>query len=326
MSVNTVAQRAAAAGTVGAPLRLDALGRAAAYVGRLLATFIVASVVIGVPLFVQRGVASYVHPTRSLPSQTPADVGLTYSDVILQTRDGLHLAAWSVPGRRSDALILIHGIGNNRDSLLPLARQLNARGYNLLLLELRAHGQSEGDTSTLGVREVEDVRAALLFLQQQPGVDPQRIGVWGMSLGSSVALLSAAALPELHAVAVDSVFASARWLIEHQLGALIAVPDWFGPAVLALGGWEAGVSPDAIAPVEAARQLGSRPLFVIQGEQDALFFPENARMVIAAASGPAELWMQPGAAHTGTYELDPPAYVSRLDTFFSTALGGRTSE
>jgi fermentation-respiration switch protein FrsA (DUF1100 family) len=148
-----------------------------------------------------------------------------------------------------------------------------------------------------------------------------------MSLGSSVALLSAAALPELHAVAVDSVFASARWLIEHQLGALIAVPDWFGPAVLALGGWEAGVSPDAIAPVEAARQLGSRPLFVIQGEQDALFVPENARMVIAAASGPAELWMQPGAAHTGVYELDPPAYVSRLDTFFSTTLdGGRISE
>jgi pimeloyl-ACP methyl ester carboxylesterase len=308
-------------------LRLDALGRAAAYAGRLLATFVIASVLIGVPLFVQRSVASYVHPTRTLPSRTPADVGLAYSDVVLHTRDGLHLAAWSVPGSRPDALILIHGIGNNRDSLLPVARALSERGYNLLLLELRAHGQSEGDTSTLGVREVEDVRAALVFLQQQPGVDPQRIGVWGMSLGSSVALMSAAALPELQAVAVDSVFASARWLIDHQLGAIIAVPDWFGPAILALGGWEAGVSPDAIAPVEAARQLGSRPLLVIQGGQDALFVPENARMVIAAASGPKELWMEPGAAHTGVYQLDPGLYISRLDTFFSNALDGNpTSE
>jgi pimeloyl-ACP methyl ester carboxylesterase len=252
-------------------------------------------------------------------------MGLAYSDVVLQTRDGLHLAAWSVPGPRPDAVILIHGIGNNRDDLLPVARDLNGRGYNLLLLELRAHGRSEGDTSTLGVREVEDVRAALLFLQQQPGVDPQRIGVWGMSLGSSVALMSAAALPDLHAVAVDSVFASARWLIEHQLGAIIAVPDWLGPAVLTLGGWEAGVSPDAIAPVQAARQLGSRPLLVIQGEQDALFFPENARLVMAAASGPKELWLEPSAGHTGVYELDPALYIGRLDTFFSNALDGQTA-
>jgi pimeloyl-ACP methyl ester carboxylesterase len=278
---------------------------------------------IGVPLFVQHGVASYVHPHRTLPRHTPAEMGLAYSDVVLETRDGLHLAAWSVPGPRPDALILIHGIGDNRDDLLPLARDLSGRGYNLLLLELRAHGQSDGDTSTLGVREVEDVRAALSFLQHQPGVDAERIGVWGMSLGSSVALRSAAALPELHAVAVDSVFASARWLIEHQLGAIIAVPDWLGPAVLALGGWEAGVSPDAIAPVDAARQLGSRPLLVIQGEQDGLFVPENARLVIAAASGPKELWMEPSAAHTGIYELDPERYVGRLDTFFSNSLDGQ---
>ena len=202
-----------AAVQIAPPLRLDALWRAAAYVGRLMATFVVASLIVGLPVLVHHGVSTYVHPPRKLPVSTPARVGLAYSDVVLQTRDGLRLAAWSVPGPRPDALILIHGIGNNRDDLLPVARDLRARGYNLLLLELRAHGQSEGDTSTLGVHEVEDVRAALNFLKQQPGVDPRRIGVWGMSLGSSVAIMSAAALPELRAVAADSVFASARWLI-----------------------------------------------------------------------------------------------------------------
>jgi hypothetical protein len=89
----------------------------------------------------------------------------------------------------------------------------------------------------------------------------------------------------LRAVAADSVFASARWLIDHQLGTLIAVPDWFGPAVLALGAWEAGVSADAIAPVKAARQLGSRSLLVIHGKQDALFHPENARQLDPSSCG-----------------------------------------
>jgi fermentation-respiration switch protein FrsA (DUF1100 family) len=307
------------------PLRLDALWRAAMYVGRLCAALVIASLLIGVPAFVHYGVSSYVHPSRSFPTSTPADMGLAYTDVVLQTRDGLRLAAWSVPGPRPDALILIHGIRNNRDDALPVARDLRARGYNLLLLELRAHGQSEGDTSTLGVREVEDVRAALTFLQQQPGVDPQRVGIWGKSLGSSVALMGAAALPELRAVAADSAFASARWLIEHQLGTLIALPDWFGPAVLALGGLEAGISPDAVAPVEAARQLGSRPLLVIHGGRDELFYPENARLIMDAASGPKQLWMEPEAGHTGVYNRNPERYIDRLDAFFSGALDGQIS-
>ena len=100
----------------------------------------------------------------------------------------------------------------------------------------------------------------------------------------------------------------------------MTVPGWFGPVVLALGGWEAGVSADAIAPVDAARQLGSRPLLVIHGGKDVLFFPENARLITDAASGPTQLWMEPNAGHTGVYGLDPVRYADRLDDFFSGAL------
>jgi fermentation-respiration switch protein FrsA (DUF1100 family) len=80
------------------------------------------------------------------------------------------------------------------------------------------------------------------------------------------------------------------------------------------------VSPDAIAPVEAARQLGSRSLLVIHGEQDALFYPENARLITDAATGPKQLWMEPGAGHTGVYSLDPARYSDRLDAFFRSAM------
>src|SRR3981189_2537148 len=183
--------------------------RAGAYVGRLFVVFLASCLVIGVPALVHHEVSGYVHPLRSMPARTPADEGLAYSDVALLTSDGPHLAAWNVPGTRPDAVILIHGIGTNRAAVLSVARDLHERGYNLLLLELRAHGQSEGTTSTLGVREVQDGRAALTFLQQQPGVDPHRIGVWGMSLGSAVAIMSAAVLPDIRAVAADSVFSSA---------------------------------------------------------------------------------------------------------------------
>ena len=69
------------------------------------------------------------------------------------------------------------------------------------------------DYPALGVREVEDVRAAAEYLAPQPGVDPLCIGVFGLSVGSSFALMGAAGVPNSHAVAVDSVFSSADWFI-----------------------------------------------------------------------------------------------------------------
>lgn len=295
---------------------------AVVYVGRLLATFLVASLILIVPLWSYSSVNAYIHPMRHVPTRTPAGEGLSFSDIRLQTNDGLHLAAWFVPGTRKEALILIHGIGSNRAEMLPLAHDLQARGYNLLLVELRAHGQSEGDTSTLGVREVEDARAAAMYLQHTPGVDSQRIGILGLSLGSAVAIMGTAAVPEIHAVVADSVFASARWLVEHQLNSLVTLPTWFGPALLTVGGFAAGISPDDVSPVAAAAQLGHTPLLVIQGERDGLFAPENARLVVGAASGPAELWMEPEAGHVGVYGLDPARYIDRLDAFYTHALDG----
>ena len=166
-----------------------------------------------------------------------------------------------------------------------------------------------------------DIRAAVAFLQTQPEVDPDRIGIYGGSLGGSVALLSAGALPGLRAVVADSTFASARWVIDHQLHSLLNLPDWFGPLLLTIGSLEAGISPDEAAPAAAAARLGERPLLVIHGTEDSTFAVDNARMIYAAASGPRELWILDGVGHTGAYDHDRGAFVDRLNAFFTAGLG-----
>jgi uncharacterized protein len=294
---------------------------AARYVLRLLAVGLLVGSVLLVGGFTQIGLNDYLHPGRSLSEGTPASVGLVYRDAPLDTEDGLHLGAWFVPGERREALILVHGLGASRAALLNMTADLHSRGYSLLLLDLRAHGTSEGDISTLGVKEVRDIRAAVALLRTQPEVDPDRIGIYGASLGGSVALLSAAAIPELRAVVADSTFASARWVIDHQLHSLLNLPDWFGPLLLTAGSLEAGISPDDAAPVAAAARLGQRPLLVIHGAEDSTFDVENARMIYAAASGPRDLWILEGVAHTGAYEHDRGLFVNRLDAFFTAGLG-----
>jgi dipeptidyl aminopeptidase/acylaminoacyl peptidase len=301
-------------------LSVSSLARAALYVGRLgLAGFVVgASILVGG--FTQRGLDDYLHPARVPNNRNPASVGLSFRDVKLLTEDGLHLAAWYVPGDGPDTLILVHGLGGNRDTMLDMAADLHARNYALVLLDLRAHGDSEGAISTLGVKEVRDIRAAVDFLRAQPEVDPRHIGIYGASLGGAVALLAAAALPELRAVAVDSTFSSARWLVDHQLQSLLNLPDWFGPLLLTVGGLEAGISADDAAPAAAAAHLGTRPLLVIHGTEDALFQVKNAYMIYDSASGPKDLWILEGGGHTAAYSDYRSDFLNRLDAFFTAGL------
>jgi uncharacterized protein len=294
---------------------------AAGYVGRLLAVGLLLGSALFVAGLTQISLNDYLRPPRVTYDTTPASVGLNYRDTTLLTEDGLHLAAWFVPGSRRETLILVHGLGASRAGLLPMSVDLHVRGYNLMLLDLRAHGQSEGELSTLGVKEVRDIRAAVGYLKTQPEVDADRIGIYGGSLGGAVALLSAGTMPELRAVVVDSTFASARWVIDHQLHALLNLPDWFGPLLLTVGSLEAGISPDDAAPAVAAAHLGERSLLIIHGTADGTFDVENARLIYAAASGPRDLWILDGVEHTGAYGRDRVGFINRLDSFFTSGLG-----
>lgn len=270
---------------------------------------------------------TYTRPIRQAPATTPAAVGLAYEALSLDTEDGLRLAAWYVPpvaptppGARKPALVLVHGLGSHRGGLLPLARDLARRGYGLLLFDLRAHGESEGQASTLGLLEVRDVRAAVRFLQARPDVDPTRLGIYGQSLGAAVAIMAAADLPALKAVAADSGFASVEWLVRHQFQAFSRLPAGLGPLVVALGGWQAGVDPAQVAPVERIGRISPRPVLLIHGALDETFSVENARLLKQAAGEPSDLWILPGVGHAGAYGADPTAYMDRLARFFGAAL------
>lgn len=266
------------------------------------------------------GASTYTQPSRRVSSVIPTDVGLAYEEVRLVAEDSLRLAAWYVPTRSGAALVLLHGIGGNRGQLLSLGRYLAERDYGLFILDLRAHGESEGEASTLGLHEVRDVRAAVNYLLQRPEVDKSRIGIYGASLGASVAIMAAAEVPELQVVVADSGFASLDWLVRSQFDALLALPPWAAPLVVRIGAWQAGVDAAQISPVSQIGRISPRPVLIIHGEQDSLFLVENARLLAEAAREPKEVWLVPDVGHTGAFARDPAEYVGRVAGFFDRAL------
>src|SRR5688572_1512241 len=102
--------------------------------------------------------AAWTYPARVAPAKTPADHGLEYETLQLVTEDGLTLAAWYVPSRNGAAMLMVHGISGNRADTLRFGRDLAERGYGVLWFDLRAHGESDGATTSFGVHEVHDAR------------------------------------------------------------------------------------------------------------------------------------------------------------------------
>jgi pimeloyl-ACP methyl ester carboxylesterase len=91
-----------------------------------------------------------VHPRHWDIGPTPAARGWTYSDVSFRDSAGLTLRGWWIPGTRHRTVVMIHGWTASRQEPMGKSGYLHDAGYNLLLFDLRGHGASDGDYTTLG--------------------------------------------------------------------------------------------------------------------------------------------------------------------------------
>jgi alpha-beta hydrolase superfamily lysophospholipase len=93
----------------------------------------------------------------------------------------------------------------------PEATRLQQQGYGVLLFDLRNHGESEGNLTSLGLYEVRDVQAAVKYVLSRPEVNSDGIALLGDSMGAATVLQALPSLPDVKAVvAVGSVLEPCR--------------------------------------------------------------------------------------------------------------------
>jgi fermentation-respiration switch protein FrsA (DUF1100 family) len=249
----------------------------------------------------------------------PVQFGLEAETVRFRATDGVELEGWTIPGDPAKPwLVFCHGLGSNRSNLLDIAAGLHRSGFNLFLFDFRAHGGSAGRATSFGWLERRDLEGALAFLGQQPDVPARPYGVYGVSMGASVALVTAARDERIGAVAADSPYADLGDNLGRHLTLMYPllpkVPfHWF---VLATYRLRFGVWPSRMSPVHSAAALSPRPLLLIQGSDDPRMPIEAAAAILANARQPKELWVIRGAGHLEGFSLDPARYLDRLRRFF----------
>ncbi len=251
----------------------------------------------------------------------PENYGLTAEAAEFRSGDGLMLRGWYIPHENSTkAIIVCSGVNGSLDADMHVAPWLHEAGFNVLLFDWRAHGQSEGEVVTLGFNERYDLIAAVEFVKSKGA---EQIGVLGFSLGGAVAISTAAVYRDIHAIVADSPFV---YVLSAIAGGLIErhVPEGLAFLLARLFAITACLRTRLnlfdIDPVRWIHRVAPRPLLLIFGEQDVIVSKSEVDLIFARAGDPKEVWRVPEAAHRNIYILQPEEYRRRILEFFNTRL------
>jgi uncharacterized protein len=237
-----------------------------------------------------------------------------------RTRDGITLRGWYLPTEeRRHLIVLVHGLWSSWLEMASLGRDLHRRGFDVLLFDLRGHGQSDPSRLYLGRRERADLRAVLSWARTE-GFTPDRVGWLGYSMGGSTVLMEAARNPQIQAAVIDSPYGDLPKLLNSQLSRHSGLPSWFNPGILLAARVAFGVRTDDLVPIRFARAWGERPLLLIHGESDTIVPVSQAYELAHAVGGSCLTVTLPGVDHVQAYQSDPEGYVSTVGTFFDSHL------
>lgn len=257
-------------------------------------------------------------PVRNRNVGTPAE--FSYEDVTIKTSDGLNISGWYIAGTRPDAIVLVHGIHANRAYLLPQANILSKAGYHLMLIDLRGHGNSEGEIMTYGYNEALDVQAAVDYLLELPEVE--QVAVLGHSLGAAAVARAAANDERVKAIVIQSSYSSLGQAVEDSFENFSIFPRWpFAPLIITLAEFRTGLQ---IGQINSSRDLSamqSRPVFIIHSADDNLFPLHHAQQMYEAANEPKMIWIVDGLPHINPITGNEIEYEKKTLEFFDIAFG-----
>ena len=264
-------------------------------------------ILIGIAIFSLLSFLMSIFPFKFRTAGNPSDYGLQYEDIRFKTADRLSLAGWLIPGKKGAPTIIVgHGYPFDKANILPIVTFLHPE-YNLFLFDFRSFGQSEGSLTTAGVKEQEDVHAAIKYLKKRKDVS-HTFGAYGFSLSAATFLM--AEHPDIKVIVADSPYASGHEIIKElyrYLGPLKFPFVWTTEVYARLF---LGMNPKQhVARVTV-------PTLLIHGSADSQISVKNSEMIYATNPALAELWIVPGADHGFSYATNPKKYKAKVKGFF----------
>ena len=246
-----------------------------------------------------------------------AEIG---SDEIL-TEDGVTLEVWYYPSKNGAAVIAMGGMPGSLGDLMPPVQPLLDAGYGVLQIEGRGCGEPVS-VVTLGYLESFDAEAGLEYLLGREEINPDRIGVFGFSMGAAASIQAAARNEGFAAVLAEGGY--------FNLGQDMVEGDGTGPSqwwllpfqytVVGMYWLQTGINPWDSNPLDVIADISPRPIMLIYGSQE--LASGRGMQHFEAAGAPKEIWVVPGGTHGTNHVVALEEYARRVVEFFDWALLG----
>lgn len=255
---------------------------------------------------------SQMRLSRRGPSAAPWPV----QDVQITAEDGVVLRGWyreAAPKR--SAVLLLHGIQDNRSGMTGVAEMLFRHGYSVLLIDLRGHGSS-GGLVTYGVREAADIRRWADWLRTR--VATACLFGYGASLGAAELLESLRGSAGFCAVVAEAPFSDFREAAFDRLGrAGISRFFWLLSldSALLYARLRFGLDLAAVSPRTAVAHSRT-PVLLLHGTEDHNLRVEHSRRIHADNPATTRLWEVPGADHFDVRQKAQPPWEDEVMRFF----------
>jgi dipeptidyl aminopeptidase/acylaminoacyl peptidase len=249
---------------------------------------------------------------------------IQFADVTFASFDGTRLYGWWMAADGdAPTVVALHGVKKNRTDVLRGALVLCEAGFNVLIFDGRAHGDSEGRFVTYGFFERRDVESAIDWLVAHKQIDRQRVGVAGESMGAAIALQVAAHNDFVRAVWADSPFASLRRVSAEFLKRVTGLPGkLLDPVVwttMRVANYRGKFDVLAVDPLMLAAKI-TCPVYLVHGMADQLIASEHSQNIHDALSGEKHLWFIAGVRHARGARHAKRDYAERLVSFFTEKL------
>ncbi len=270
------------------------------------------SVLLTVWLLVSLAVAYQLtrRPQPPFPELLPAADWGKFEPHRLKTSDGQEIGAWLVVGAGdAPSGLLIHGIGASRVACLSRAKMLATHGYWVLMISLRAHGDSTGDFNDMGYSARHDIVASVEFLERRRPGKP--IIIHGLSMGGAAAVLASSELAHrVQGYILESPYRNLKvavWhRIENTLPPLLDQIAYLGLLVVS-----PLVLPDLAktSPVEAMSGIPTDvPVLILAGVDDPVARPDEALAILERVRSHGRLVLFEHAGHMNFPETCPDQY------------------
>lgn len=249
-----------------------------------------------------------------IPAHTPVgNPPEGFEEVTLLTDDGIQLEGWYQSPQNGTAVIVLHGSGGSRESVLPYIQLLTRNGYGVLAVDQRGHGESGGRTNRLGWQGTADVGAAVSYLENQPDVN--HISGLGISMGGEVLLGAASTYPQIEKIVADG--ATRRSLSE--LLALESerplVRNYTARVMFATVQVIGGLKPPLPLIDSIMKAENTRFLFIAAGNNEMeVAFNKLFKNILGSR---ADLWIAQDSEHTIAIQDYPAKYEEQLISFLN---------